>query len=431
MSLSEILLTYPANPYEYYAKFIDLPGFVLLQSSDTSRGRYDILSAYPYKILTNPNTILSDLESSLSLQSSQSTLPFQGGAIGFFSYDFACGQFNIPLGLSTNSAFPLAQWGLYDWAIIVDHLERKTLLIAANKVLETQHIISEIKKRWFSQPIHTAFNLKKPFVPLIEKQSYLSAFDKVQEALHAGRCYQVNLTQPFKASYQGNLWALYEKVNRSNPTAFAAFIPSDQGSILSFSPERFVRLAEGTLLTSPIKGTIKKSNDPVIDQQLQQTLQSSVKDRAENIMIVDLLRNDLGKIAQSGSVKVKALCAIESYQNLHHLVSHIEAVCSAHITPVQAFISCFPGGSITGAPKLESMKVIAEIEPYARGIYCGSLGYFSHHGRFETNIAIRTLMATNQDLYLSAGGAIVIDSKAEEEYAECLTKINSVIGALS
>lgn len=185
------------------------------------------------------------------------------------------------------------------------------------------------------------------------------------------------------------------------------------------------------LLTSPIKGTEKRSSDPQRDELLRNSLLASSKNQAENVMIVDLLRNDLGKIAKPGSVHVRDLCAVESYQAVHHLVSNIEAIALEDQSMMDVFSACFPGGSITGAPKLEAMRIIAEQEAYARGVYCGSIGYFSRHGRFDSNIAIRTVVAREKILHMAAGGGIVIDSNWEDEYLECFTKIAAIINGLN
>jgi para-aminobenzoate synthetase component 1 len=224
----------------------------------------------------------------------------------------------------------------------------------------------------------------------------------------------VNLTQPFHANYEGDTWELYKKISKNNPVPFSAFLRKESADILSFSPERFLFYEEGKLLTSPIKGTIRRSSNAVEEAQLKHLLRSCEKNRSENVMIVDLLRNDLGKIAQAGSVNVTHLCELQSYKSVHHLVSTIEAQCLSHIAAFDAFLSCFPGGSITGAPKIESMHIIDEQEPYARGVYCGAVGYFSRHARFDTNIAIRTLIARNNLLHLAAGGGLVIDSDCED-----------------
>ncbi|MBA2656895.1 MAG: aminodeoxychorismate synthase component I [Tatlockia sp.] len=427
-------LNYTEELIEHYSNFADLPGFVLLESSDKVVGRYDILSAFPYNSLSvladseNLAQIYSQLEQALSKPNYNLDLPFQGGAIGYFSYDFAAELVGLnnprQAGLE---AMPLVKLGLYDWAIISDHRLKKVFLFAANNQPETAELVEKILALWKSpKKINSNVHLTQSLAPIDSKSSYKKSFRSIHAALQKGRAYQVNLTQPFKTCYEGDAFAMYKRIRAINPVPFSAFLHDDWADVLSFSPERFLLMDKGHLLTSPIKGTEKRSEVAIEDKLFQQKLLESSKNRAENIMIVDLLRNDLGKISQTGTVKVRDLCALESYQAVHHLVSHIEGLCRENITPVQAFSYCFPGGSITGAPKLEAMRIISEEETYSRGIYCGSIGYFSNHGRFDTNIAIRTALASKGNLYLAAGGGIVIDSNCEEEYQECFTKLAAI-----
>jgi len=435
-----LLLSLDYQPYiqEYYQKLCHLPGFVLLESTDSIRGRYDILSAYPYDVIeTSDNTpdkhqLLEQLKLILSEQPSVANLPFQGGAIGYISYDFGAELLGIKSCVQPNlKNIPLLKLGIYDWAIIVDHHLRSITLFAANSHESTKDIVHEILGLWNSSiPRCKPASITSDFIPLITQNEYMHSFASIHNALKEGRSYQVNLTQPFHAVYTGDSWELYKKISSKNPVPFSAFIRGDKADILSFSPERFLLYEQGKLVTSPIKGTIGRSNNLLMDEQFKKSLSSCEKNKAENVMIVDLLRNDLGKIAKTGTVQVTHLCDIQSYHLVHHMVSTIEAECLDSIHPFTAFLSCFPGGSITGAPKLESMRIINEEEPYARGVYCGSIGYFSRHGRFDTNIAIRTITATENILHLAAGGGIVIDSNVEDEYRECFIKIAAVIDGL-
>lgn len=423
---------------EYYQKLHHLPGFVLLESTDRQRGRYDIVSAYPYDAIKvsrhaeNMPHILEQLGKHLSKHPSVVDLPFQGGAIGYVSYDLGEHLLGIDsVAQPTINDMPLLDLGLYDWAIITDHQQKKITLFAANTQSSTPDIVEEILALWHGDSIEkNTAELKSDFNPLITPSEYERAFTNIHQMLKSGRSYQVNYTQPFHATYEGDSWEFYRKISSQNPVPFSAFLRSSNADILSFSPERFLLYEQGKLITSPIKGTIRRSVDPTQDESLKQELRASEKNRAENVMIVDLLRNDLGKIAEPGSVRVISLCDIESYNSVHHLVSTIEAQCASDLNPFDAFLSCFPGGSITGAPKIESMRIINEQETYSRGIYCGSIGYFSRHGSFDTNIAIRTITAKNNILHLAAGGGIVIDSDSEDEYRECFIKIAAVVNGL-
>ncbi|CEK10618.1 aminodeoxychorismate synthase component I [Legionella hackeliae] len=436
-SFTIIDLSYSKNLLVNYQKLAALPGFVLLESSDITRGRYDILSAYPYNQVklshhTSPGSAFEEIEELLPASKSALDLPFQGGAIGYWSYDLGARLSNI-LSPSQSSLkdMPLMNVGLYDWAIIADHQLKKVTLFAANTQAQTSAITKEILSLWQANDIsNNHFKLKETFKPLISKASYHDAFNAIYKNLEEGRCYQVNYTQPFNAAYSGDAWQMYKQVRMKNPVPYSAFLRTNEGDILSFSPERFLLHDNELLLTSPIKGSEKRSTDALIDELLRKKLLESSKNRAENIMIVDLLRNDLGKVARPGSVRVKALCEIQSFSAIHHLISDIEAQRLESVSPLQAFKACFPGGSITGAPKLESMRVIAENEPYSRGVYCGSIAYFSNHGRFDSNIAIRTVIARQDVLHLAAGGGIVIDSDWEDEYCECFTKIAAILDGI-
>lgn len=431
-------LNYSNDLKEYYQKLYELPGFVLLESNDQHLGRYDILSAYPYeriqitKNTDDPFSVLNYLSQFCRNTPSDLDLPFQGGAIGYIAYDLGAQL----LGINSQThphleTLPLLDMGLYDWAIIADHHLKKVTLFAAHQHVSTEAIIQEIVALWKSaKPNNKNYKINNEFSADMSQESYSTAFTQIQSALKQGRCYQVNLTQSFHTHYTGDTWEMYKTVSHTNPVPFSAFLRNEQCEILCFSPERFMLYDQGKLLTSPIKGTIKRSDDPAKDTALKEQLADCPKNRAENVMIVDLSRNDLGKIAKTGTVKVETLCGVQSYKAVHHLVSDISAECVDGVGPLEAFLACFPGGSITGAPKLESMQMINEQERYGRGVYCGSIGYFSRHGRFDTNIAIRTLTAKSGILHLAAGGGIVIDSQADDEYQECFTKIAAIIYGL-
>lgn len=431
-------LAYSLDVHVYYKKLCDLPGFVLLESTDHVRGRYDIVSALPYDRLTVPADasnlpeLLLTLRHALSSKPSTYTIPFQGGAIGYISYDLGAQLMGIhSKPRSVLSTMPLLNLGFYDWAIITDHHLKHTFLYAANQHSATAEQVRHILSLWNSTSNEKReFQIVDNVHALMTKEHYEYGFNEIKKALKQGRSYQVNFTQPFQAPYNGDTWAMYQQISQNNPVPFSAFLRFAEEDILSFSPERFLLADEKNVLTSPIKGTIHRADDAAKDEQLKMQLLSSAKNRAENIMIVDLLRNDLGKIARTGSVKVLSLCEAQSYNSVHHLVSTIEAQCRTDMNPLDLFLSCFPGGSITGAPKLESMRIINELELCSRGIYCGSIVYFSRHGRFDSTIAIRTLTAKNNLIHLAAGGGIVIDSDCEEEYRECYIKIKAIIDGL-
>jgi para-aminobenzoate synthetase component I len=256
----------------------------------------------------------------------------------------------------------------------------------------------------------------------------------VQRYIRAGDCYQINLAQRFSAPYRGDLWAAYLRLREATPTPFAGYMawPAERGeqAILSVSPERFLSCREGRVEARPIKGTRPRGATRDEDRQLAAELEESLKDRAENVMIVDLLRNDLGRVCRVGSVRVPQLCGLESYANVHHLVSVITGELDADRRPLDLLASSFPGGSITGAPKVRAMQIIDALEPSRRSVYCGSLGYVDVRGRMDTSIAIRTAVADRERLHLWGGGGVVADSSGEAEYRETLDKIRHLMAAL-
>ena len=290
---------------------------------------------------------------------------------------------------------------------------------------------------WLARPPTPAgdFRLTGPFEAELSHDDYLERFEAVQRYIHAGDCYQINLAQRFSAPYAGDLWAAYRRLRRATPTPFAGYLAwaTDQGeqAILSLSPERFLRCLGDQIEARPIKGTRPRGATPEEDRRLAMALEASLKDRAENVMIVDLLRNDLGRVCRPGSVRVPQLCGLESYANVHHLVSVVTGELAAERHPLDRLAAAFPGGSITGAPKVRAMQIIDELEPCRRSAYCGSLGYVDVRGHMDTSIAIRTAVADRGRLHLWGGGGLVADSLGEEEYAETLDKIRHLMRSLT
>lgn len=435
MKINTVPLPYFRSPIAKYVNFKNLEGFALLQSSDLNHGRFDIMTACPYDEfkITRDGALSQDvfhqLESFIPATTGTFTLPFQGGAIGYISYDVGAilsGLYKELPDFLINT--PLIDMKLYDWAIVTDHLQQQTTLVYANNVPETSSIIQDICHRWHQNGSEALKpDTISPFKPYVDKAQYQKAFSNIYNDLMWGRAYQVNYTIPFSCRYQGDSWYLYEKLVHLNPVPFGGFLRFDDLDVLSFSPERFIQKNGNRLFTSPIKGTSKRSSDDIEDDYLKNELLMCQKNRAENVMIVDLMRNDLSKVSIAGSVQVDALLECQSFQSVHHLVSHISSELKRGLSMGDIFKACFPGGSITGAPKLESMRIIDEQERYARGVYCGSMGYVSYHGDMDFNIAIRTMMAKKNHLYLQAGGGITVSSVCDDELAECYTKIQAII----
>jgi para-aminobenzoate synthetase component I len=261
----------------------------------------------------------------------------------------------------------------------------------------------------------------------------LKAGRQTVEYIFAGDIFQANLTQCFSADIPSNFdaCALFRKLRDKNPSTFAAYLDYGDVQIASSSPERLIKCDGVMVEARPIKGTRKRDSDLMRDAELISELQASRKDRAENVMIVDLLRNDISRIAKPGSVKVPVLCGLESYANVHHLVSVVEGQLRDGLTQVDVLQAVFPGGSITGAPKIRAMEIIAELEAQARGVYCGSIGYLGFNGSCDFNIAIRTALFANGKAYVQGGGGITARSQPAAEYEESLTKIARIMEAFA
>jgi para-aminobenzoate synthetase component 1 len=437
-------LPYQANPAEYFEQIRQAPGAVLLDSGRPSaeRGRFDLLSAWPLQTLVpyaneSGSTFFQRLRTRLaSLGVAQlpqgCPLPFAGGLIGYLSYDFGRRLEPQPARAEDDLQLPDARLGLYAWALISDHQARTSQLMFHPTLSEAER---QRLLDLFSNPLGAhepaAFTLSGPFQSGTRADQYRSAFERIQSYIHAGDCYQVNLTQRFQASYMGDPWTAYKALRSACPTPFSGYQAlADGGAVLSLSPERFVKVSQGQVETRPIKGTRPRGRDAVEDQAYAQELLSSAKDRAENLMIVDLLRNDLGRSCRIGSVKVPELFSLESYPNVHHLVSSVVGELAAGHDALDLMAGSFPGGSITGAPKIRAMQIIDELEPTRRALYCGSLMYLDVRGEMDSSIAIRSLLAKDQQISCWGGGGIVADSQWEAEYQESFTKVRVLLDTL-
>ncbi|MFW1678199.1 aminodeoxychorismate synthase component I [Pontibacter sp. JAM-7] len=402
-------------------------------------GRFDILAAAPVELLTcsvenpdNPFPAVDQLYRKYALDLPQPEhLPFCGGLMGHFNYDLGRRLEALPNRASQSHSLPDLQLGLYLWAVVVDHQRQQTTLVAAPSVPSSQ--LDDIEQQLLTEASgKTApFRLQRRFSANINETEYHQKLSQIDRYIHAGDCYQVNFAQRFDSEYRGDPWHAYRQLREVAPTPYAAFIDTAEGAILSLSPEQFLEVRQGQVKTRPIKGTRPRAADAVADQALKAELQASTKDRAENLMIVDLLRNDLSRVCQHNSVKVPELFKVESYANVHHLVSTITGQLPENASPVDLLEHCFPGGSITGAPKIRAMEIIEELEPHRRSIYCGSIGYISLCGRMDTSITIRTVLCEQQKVYCWAGGGIVADSITEMEYQETFNKVNNLLNALN
>ncbi|WLQ16915.1 aminodeoxychorismate synthase component I [Hahella aquimaris] len=346
---------------------------------------------------------------------------FKGGLIGFISYEFGRNQLLGDRNWRRESEFPSACIGAYEHYLIVEH-DKKTITGFGASAFQTL-----LKQQ---RPATDTFNVTRAISPDWRYEQYANEFARIKEYILAGDCYQINLTQRFSGAYTGDPLDAYIKVRQVAKAPYSAFFRSGQGDLLCFSPEKFLTVNGRDVVTKPIKGTRPRGASAVDDFRHIEDLTSSPKDRAENVMIVDLLRNDLGKISNIGSVKVEKLCALETYSNVHHLVSTVTSTLRDDVSPFAALISCSPGGSITGAPKKRAMEIIDELEGHARSAYCGSVFYLSNDGRMDSNIAIRTMTCRQGDMHVWGGGGIVADSNCLAEYNESVVKIRHIVEAL-
>lgn len=360
----------------------------------------------------------------------ESSLPFTGGAIGYWDYEFG-GRFEtLPAPKNQSITLPNMYIGIYDQCLLfkpdfsdvyfVSHKNNGSDELDKLLALNTSQSLPGID-----------FKLTNCWRSNMTQQAYQQKFQRVQQYILAGDCYQINLAQRFQASYTGDEWHAYMTLRNSNAAPFSSFIRLEEGAILSVSPERFLHVADNVASTMPIKGTRPRSLDKNQDQINASELASATKDRAENLMIVDLLRNDLSKVAEPGSVDVPVLFAIESFPAVHHLVSTVTAKIRPPFGSIDLLRGAFPGGSITGAPKIRAMEIIHQLEPDPRSVYCGAIGYIKPNGDMDTNITIRTLVCNNHNIYCWAGGGLVADSNWQSEYQETLDKVNKILPILS
>ncbi len=425
-------LPYQSDAARYYAAIAELPWAVWLDSGGMAR--FDILTAAPHhSVVIGEGTSCSDpfalLRSELGERISPvENVPFAGGALGYWSYDLAR---HSPSNQDAER-LPDMAIGIYDWALVLDHREHTARLVSHRRFPETGALLGQVLQRLqaeFIQPADT-FSVQGKITSNFTRASYAAAFAKVQGYLQAGDCYQVNLAQRFSASATGDALHAYLKLRKLSPAPYSAYLNFPEVQILCASPERFISVREGQVETRPIKGTRPRDSDPQIDAQLADELSTHPKDRAENLMIVDLLRNDLGKSCKPGSVRVPTLFEVESYANVHHLVSTVQGELSDECDALDMLSGCFPGGSITGAPKLRAMQIIDELEPHLRGIYCGTIGYVGFDGNMDSNIVIRTLVYSHGEIRCWAGGGLVADSVCDAEYQETLDKASAMLELL-
>ncbi|MBT9176602.1 MAG: Aminodeoxychorismate synthase component 1 [Firmicutes bacterium] len=380
----------------------------------------------------NPLVELRSLLQRFALPRTQHAIPFIGGAVGFFSYDLGRMIESLPQKVQDDLQTPDIYLAFYTTVLAVDHVENKAYIVA-----QSERELSQLKERlsavrplphdpWAGPRLSPA-DVKAHF----SCESYSRAVDAIKEYIVQGDVYQVNMTQRLHAPLRLPPFELYRRLRRANPAPFAAYLNCGHGlRVLSSSPERFLTVRNRLVETRPIKGTRPRGRTPAEDEANAKELLGSVKDRAELVMIIDLMRNDLGRVCAYGSVHVPELIVLEKYAQVFHLVSTVRGELAPKKDFVDLLKATFPGGSITGAPKIRAMEIIEELEPVRRGIYTGAIGYIGFDGSADLNIAIRTFVNQCDRLYLQVGGAVVYDSVPRLEYEETLHKAKAMLMSL-
>ncbi len=468
-------LTPVPEPWDVCRRLAHLPRLLFLDSANfhATLGRYSFVTADPFGWLTSrgrqvwwneqrfenadPWRVLAEWLARWRTEPNAELPPFQGGVAGMFGYDLCHHIERLPRPPHDEFAVPDLAAGFYDWVIGWDRVQKRAWLVStgfpetatSRKRLRAERRLQGIRqlldagtpvadppvlhrgRRVAILPEHVRPVSGLPGVSSnFDRASYLTAARRAIEYIHAGDCFQVNLSQRLLHSATLPPLELYQRLRERNPAPFAGYFDLGDFVIASASPERFLHVDNGEVETRPIKGTRPRGATAEEDRRNADELLRSAKDRAENVMIIDLLRNDLGRVCAYGSVKVPAVCRLESYQTVHHLVSEVRGRLRPGLGPVDLLRAAFPGGSVTGAPKVRAMEIIAELEPTARGPYCGSLGYIGFDGSMDTSILIRTMTIGGGWVQFPVGGGIVADSTPEEEYEETLHKAEGLLRAL-
>ncbi len=430
-------------------------------------GRYSFIGSEPFLVIStrgsestitqgakksslsgNPFDILSHFLEVYRLDPYSSPVPFIGGAVGYFSYDLCHFIERLPSTAVDDLKLPECYFGFYDLVLAFDNLQGKAYVISTGfPELEESKRIERAEKRLNELKAQLAdvsgFSTEAPQTPVsspmepvtleggFTHKEYVAAVEKARQYIISGDIFEVNLSQRFKVELSITPYQLYRRLRQINPAPFACYLGFDEVKVVSASPERFLRLQGDWVETRPIKGTRPRGKTPEEDEALANELLSSLKDRAENIMIVDLERNDLGRLCRFGTVKVTELAILEVFPTVFHLTSTVVGRLRAGKKGIDLLNATFPGGSITGAPKVRAMEIIDELEPTKRSVYTGSIGYWSFSGDLDLNIAIRTFLVKGKRAYFQVGGAVTYDSDPETEYQETLDKARALVDALN
>jgi para-aminobenzoate synthetase component I len=451
--LKEIAWTRPAD--QIFAGLCDRRGAFLLDSALEAGGlgRYSFIGFDPFLTFRAADGLinlsrtdgeedfrgepLTELKKLLAKYRCEPTpeIPFPGGAVGFLSYEFGASLERVKSSAADDVGTPEVEFGFYDGVIMFDSVARRMFLVAcpvAKYAAVTifrrlEMTLAEGQRRPAPTMSKTVSNGLKA---AMTKPEYLQAIARIKDYIAAGDVYQVNLTQRFDAPLTCHPYALFQKLRQRSPAPFACYLNGGELQVVSSSPERFLRVTDGRVETRPIKGTRPRGKTPEADARLRDELATSVKDRAELLMIVDLERNDLGRVCEPGSIQVDELYKVETHPTVHHLVANVSGKLRAGSDVVDCIRAALPGGSITGAPKIRSMQIIDELERTRRGVYTGAVGYLGFDGGCDLNIAIRTIICAHGRAYYHVGGGIVWDSEPEAEFQETLDKGAAMRAAL-
>ena len=449
---------------ELFRRMAGLPHCLFLDSAmvHPTLGRYSFLAADPFdfvQVSADGSDALARLDVRLKRFAAdrvEGLPPFQGGAAGLFGYDLGRSLERIPTPATDEFDAPALAVGLYDVVVALDHVDGRAWIVSQGfpeteparrerRAAERLAQIAEIIKPRPSVAPRAATDGRgvvpelAPQYPVsgapgvtsnFSREGYLRAVERVIDYIYAGDVFQVNLSQRLLAPARDGSAALYRRLRRRNPAPFAGYFDLGEFQVVSASPERFLRVLSREVEARPIKGTRPRVGVPEIDRAAESELMASEKDRAENVMIVDLLRNDLSRTCAADSVRVGRLCEIEAYRHVLHLVSSVVGRLRDECSPLNLVRGAFPGGSITGAPKVRAMEIIAELEPTARGAYCGSLGYLGFDGSMDLSILIRTITAGRGWWQFPVGGGVVAQSTPEGEYEETWHKAEGMLQAL-
>jgi para-aminobenzoate synthetase component 1 len=447
-----------------------------LDSADKNRktGRYSFIGYDPFltvmskgsNILTqdnksitrkngNPFDELRHLLNNFQVENNFKPIPFTCGAVGYFAYDLCHFIEKLPDTTIDDIEFPEMCFSFYDTIIAVDHFENRSFLLSININQNSQkstakradHILKMIRNEpnmpYEEESRFNADRIKRKIISNFSKENYLRAVERAKQYINAGDIYQVNLSQRFQTQIEASPYELYKRLRKINPASFSSYLKFDNKYVISSSPERFLSLQNApdstgkqdedvvrNIQTMPIKGTRPRGDDETINKTMQAELLSSKKDDAELAMIVDLERNDLGRVCNYNTVKVTEKKKLEAHPTVYHLVATVEGELHSRYDSIDLLKATFPGGSITGAPKVRAMQIIDELEPNKRSVYTGAMGYLSFNGNMDLNIAIRTFLVKDDHIFFQVGGGIVADSNPEDEYQETLHKARALIETL-